>query len=60
MQPKYFIKKIGGWVTFDLVYKNSIYVKFQNEFSENVKSIIEFLKSHTEYSTTVNKGFATG
>jgi len=28
-QPKYVIKKIGGWIKFDLVYKNSISISYQ-------------------------------
>ena len=47
-QPKYFLKKIGGWVTFDLVSKNSIYVKFQNQHINDVLPIINFMKKYTE------------
>lgn len=47
-QPKYFFKKIGGWVTFDLIYKNSIYVKFQNQHLNDVSPITNFLREYTE------------
>lgn len=47
-QPKYFFKKIGGWVTFDLVYKNSIYVKFQNQHINDVLAIKNFVKKYAE------------
>ncbi|OPC03724.1 hypothetical protein BAS09_08615 [Elizabethkingia ursingii] len=45
-QPQYFFRKIGGWVTFDLVYKNSIYVKFQNQNCNDVLPITNFLKEY--------------
>ena len=47
-QPQYFFRKIGGWVTFDLVYKNSIYVKFQNQYCNEVLPITNFLKEYAE------------
>ncbi|MCL1672121.1 MAG: SMI1/KNR4 family protein [Flavobacteriaceae bacterium] len=47
-QPQYFFRKIGGWVTFDLVYKNSIYVKFQNQNCNDVLPITNFLKEYAE------------
>ena len=43
-QPKYFFKNFGGWVNFDLFYKNGIYIKFQNQSFEKVSPIINFLK----------------
>lgn len=43
-QPKYIIKEIGGWVYFDLIYKSSINIKFQKQYLEVAKPIINFLK----------------
>jgi hypothetical protein len=43
-QPKYFIKRIGGWVSFDLIYKNSISVKYQDRYVDEALSLINFLK----------------
>ena len=44
-QPKYVIEKIGGWIKFDLVYKNSITISYQlveesnNEYSKYLEYI---------------------
>ncbi len=45
-QPKYVIKKIGGWVKFDLVYKNSIAISYQEiESTKDAHRLyFEFLK----------------
>lgn len=45
-QPKYFFKSFGGWITFDLIYKNGIYIKYQNRFIENILSILNFFKNY--------------
>lgn len=42
-QPKYFIQNIGGWVRFDLAYKSSIQVKYQKQYHEEAKKIIEYI-----------------
>lgn len=43
-QPKYFIKRIGGWISFDLIYKNSISIKYQVLYVDEALSLIDFLK----------------
>ena len=43
-QPKYFVKRIGGWISFDLIYKNSINIKYQELYVDEVSSLINFLK----------------
>jgi len=42
-QPKYFFKSFGGWVAFDLIYKNSIQAKFQKTYADGVKPLLNFL-----------------
>ena len=46
-QPKYVIKKMGGWIKFDLVYKNSIAISYQvteNQDNEYAK-YVDYIKS---------------
>jgi len=43
-QPKYFFKNFGGWVAFDLIYKNAIQVKFQKIDVDGVKPLLNFLR----------------
>lgn len=45
-QPKYFINKFGGWLSFDLIYKNSITFKYQNQYSDKASGLFNFLKQH--------------
>lgn len=47
-QPIYFMKKIGGWVYFDLIYESSISVKFQETFAAEAKPIIDFLEQRVK------------
>ncbi|MDR2237857.1 MAG: hypothetical protein LBE92_17170 [Chryseobacterium sp.] len=47
-QPKYFFRNFGGWITFDLIYKNGIYIKFQTRYSDNVSTVLDFLKNHLQ------------
>jgi len=42
-QPKYIIKAFGGWIMFDLIYKNSITLKFQNQYKANMLPLLHFL-----------------
>lgn len=42
-QPVYIIQNIGGWVRFDLAYKNSITIKYQHKFEAEAKKIIEMI-----------------
>lgn len=42
-QPIYFIKSIGGWLYFDLIYKSSIRIKYQNQYRKEAKKIINFI-----------------
>lgn len=44
-QPKYVIEKMGGWVKFDLVYKNSISVSYQTVNTNEHLKYIDFIKS---------------
>ena len=43
-QPKYVIQEIGGWVYFDMIYKNGIRVKYQLENEFKAQEIIEFIE----------------
>jgi len=43
-QPKYIIQDIGGWVYMDLVYKNSIRVKYQSMHEAKANEIISFIE----------------
>ncbi len=43
-QPKYVIQEIGGWICFDLIYRNTIVIKYQSTFESKVKEIISFLE----------------
>lgn len=49
-QPKYVISEIGGWVCFDLIYKNSISIKYQSMFDLRAKNIIEFIEQQINAS----------
>lgn len=44
-QPKYVIQEIGGWICFDLIYRNTITIKYQSMFASKAKEIITFIKS---------------
>jgi len=43
-QPKYIIQDIGGWVYFDLIYRNSIIVKYQSMYEVKANKIINFIE----------------
>ena len=43
-QPKYIMQDIGGWVYMDLIYKNSIRVKYQSMHEEKANEIIKFIE----------------
>ena len=49
-QPKYIIQDIGGWVYMDLVYKNSIRVKYQSMYETKANEIINFIEEKIYYS----------
>jgi len=42
-QPKYILQKIGGWIYFDSIYKNSIRIKYQKQFAKEANQVIEFI-----------------
>ena len=52
-QPKYFIKNIGGWVRFDLLYKNSIQVKYQKNYHEEAEKIIEYIHKNLDWDVKI-------
>ncbi|MEN7547197.1 hypothetical protein AAG747_04715 [Rapidithrix thailandica] len=54
-QPKYVIEKIGGWVKFDLLYKNSITISYQFiEHSDNAYSTyLDYLKKEIKQLKTL-------
>ncbi len=52
-QPKYFIQNIGGWVRFDLLYKNSIQVKYQKQYHEEAKKIIEYIHKNLDWDVKI-------
>jgi hypothetical protein len=43
-QPLHVIKEIGGWITFDLVYKNSITIKYQQTYAVKALALISFIR----------------
>jgi hypothetical protein len=43
-QPKYVIQEIGGWICFDLVYRNTIAIKYQSMFVSKANEIITFVE----------------
>lgn len=42
-QPRYFFQAFGGWVFFDLVYRNGITVKYQQSLAPLVQPVLELL-----------------
>jgi hypothetical protein len=47
-QPKYFFQSFGGWVSFDLVYRNTITIKYQQPFTLLVQPILKLLREQTD------------
>ncbi len=45
IQPIYIIKKIGGWICFDLAYKRSFSIKYQKKFEKEAMKIFDILKN---------------
>ena len=44
--PIYFFQDIGGWVSFDLVYRSSITIKYQRPLAPLVQPMLELLRRH--------------
>ncbi len=47
-QPKYVIATMGGWVKFDLVYKNSITISYQTTETQEHSKYISFIKKEID------------
>ena len=43
-QPQYFFQEFGGWISFDLVYRNAITVKYQQPVAALVQPVLELLR----------------
>ena len=54
-QPKYVIEKIGGWIKFDLVYKNSISISYQliDNMDNQYLEYIDYIKKEISQLTTM-------
>ena len=54
-QPKYVITKIGGWVKFDLVYKNSITISYQliENLDNEYTKYLDYIKKEIKQLATV-------
>lgn len=47
-QPKYVIEQIGGWIKFDLIYKNSITISYQETSSKGHLQYFDFIEKELE------------